>query len=231
MFKDSNEQIKSITKDKNIELSRIKSQKQIKGKDLLELFESLNAGLVSHLSSSEDAINAIDEKIKNLEKQANINPLTKMQNHKKLSKDLKYILNFGKQRDLNTFLVVLDADDFKEINQAYGHVAGDKTLIYISNILKASLRQGTQIYHTKDNEFAIILNRLTKNEAVSIISRILREIASSKLFYKGHNINLTLSAGISKHKEQDEVETFIQRSVGALKEAKNDGKNCFKEAL
>lgn len=231
-FKETNEEFKNIASSSEIDLSEIKDRDdEIKTKELLNLFELFHSNLVQQIRTAEETITQIGLKIEQLETELNINILTKMNNIKALQKDLEKILKFGKDRSLDTFLILLDADNFKKINSEFGHIAGDKTLIYLSSILQSSLRQGTGVYHTKGNEFAIILNRLTRKDTISTISRIVSEISNSKLFYKGNNINLTISAGVVKHKQNDTVDALIERASDALRNAKKSGKNCFKEAL
>jgi diguanylate cyclase (GGDEF)-like protein len=123
---------------------------------------------------------------------------------------------------------MIDADDFKNINDSYGHIAGDKTLIFLTKLIQSSLRKGVKVYRYGGEEFIILLNRTTLEEAKKSVDRIITETSESKLLYKGHNIHLTISAGIACYKKGDTPETLIEKSDSALYEAKDAGKNCFR---
>jgi len=63
-------------------------------------------------------------------------------------------------------LIIFDADDFKKINDTFGHVAGDKTLIYITRLIHNSIRKGIRIYRYGGEEFVIILNRSKEEDGI-----------------------------------------------------------------
>jgi len=127
-------------------------------------------------------------------------------------------------------LVMFDADDFKKINDSFGHIAGDKTLIFLSKLIQNSLRRGTRIYRYGGEEFVVILNRTSLEEALSVVDRIIKETCDSKLLYKGHDIHLTLSAGLASHTQDISADELIEKADKALYEAKKSGKNCFRIA-
>jgi diguanylate cyclase (GGDEF)-like protein len=119
----------------------------------------------------------------------------------------------------------LDVDDFKVINDTFGHIAGDKILIFIANILKKTLRDGDKVFRYGGEEFVIVLNRITDEHCKNITLRILELIRKNKLIYKGQSINVTMSIGATKYKESDNEDTLMSRADKALYRAKNSGKN------
>ena len=165
-----------------------------------------------------------------MERESNIDPLTKAHNRRVLIKDLEELLNFGKDTDLDMHLVMFDADDFKQINDSFGHIAGDKTLIFLSKLIQNSLRRGTRIYRYGGEEFVVILNRTSRDEAIKVVDRIIKETSDSKLLYKNHDIHLTLSAGICSHQHPMSADDILDKADKALYEAKRSGKNCFRSA-
>jgi diguanylate cyclase (GGDEF)-like protein len=140
-------------------------------------------------------------------------------------KDLETILDFGKDKNLDLSLIIFDLDDFKHINDTYGHIAGDKTLIYVAKVLKNSLRNEVKAYRFGGEEFVIVLNRIDIQEAKKIANRILKTISDSKLIYKNNTIKITMSGGITTHKAKDTIESIIERADKALYKAKDNGKN------
>ena len=229
-FYDSNKSIRDISHEKGVELTQYQNEHnsaQVSG--LLTMFNAFQEQVLGELQSAEETIVKLRREIEILERESNIDPLTKAYNRKALVGDLKDILSFGSERNLDLHVALLDADDFKDINDQFGHIAGDKTLIYLTKLLQSSLRRGTRVYRYGGEEFVILFNRMTHGDALRTLERILKETSESKLFYKGNNINLTLSAGLSTHRQNDTAEELIDRADKALYNAKISGKNCFRE--
>ena len=186
--------------------------------------------VLQELQIADETIAKLKLEVERLERESNIDPLTKAHNRRVFIKDLDEVLSFGKDKDMDMHLIMFDADDFKKINDSFGHIAGDKTLIFLSKLIQNSLRRGTRIYRYGGEEFVVILNRTSYEEAVRTVNRIIKEIGESKLLYKGHDIHLTLSAGICSHKQNISADEIIDRADKALYEAKKSGKNCFRSA-
>ena len=221
-FSKTNEHIKKSS----IDLSKItKDLEDLDNTKLLNSFNDFHKNLLSTLKEADNTITKLQEEILQLEKESNIDPLTKLYNKRALLKDLETILEFGKDKDLDLSLIIFDLDDFKKINDTFGHIAGDKTLIYIAKVLKNSLRREIKTYRFGGEEFIVILNRIDLAEAEKIAKRILKTIADSKLIYKNSTIKITMSGGIAKHKRNDTTDSIIERADKALYEAKATGKN------
>ena len=230
-FENSSNNIKEFTGSNTVELNNLHVVKDThpNTKALLAIFNSFQSQILDELHASSETISKLKREIEILEDESNIDSLTKAYNKRALVQDLNEILTFGTNRDLDMHIALLDADNFKHINEKFGHIAGDKTLIYITKLLQNSVRHGTKIYRYTGEKFVILLNRMKIEDAKKSIERILKEARESKLFYKGNNIGLTLSAGISSHKENDDYESLLERSKQALILAKSEGKDCLRE--
>ena len=229
-FQQSSQNLRLISEDNIVDLTEFKKEpSRVHTGELVNLFGNFQRQVIDELQTADETIVRLKLEIEKLERESNIDPLTKVHNRRALIKDLHEVLNFGMDHDLDVHLLFLDADDFKNINDSFGHIAGDKTLIYLAKLLQSSLRRGTRVYRYGGEEFIIILNRTERDEAIKTVDRILKETSESKLFYKGNNIHLTLSAGITSHKKGDTPESFIDRADKGLLAAKEAGKNCFKE--
>jgi diguanylate cyclase (GGDEF)-like protein len=122
-------------------------------------------------------------------------------------------------------LYMIDIDDFKSINDTYGHIVGDKVLIFLANILRKTLREGDKIYRYGGEEFVVVLNRIQRSECLKVAQRIVSLVDINKLIYKELNVNVTISLGITSLKDDDTPDSFIARADKALYEAKKNGKN------
>ncbi len=221
-FSKTNEHIKKSS----IDLSKItKDLEDLDNTKLLESFNDFHKNLLKTLKEADTTIIKLQEEILQLEKESNIDPLTKLYNRRALLRDLETILDFGKDKKLDLSLIIFDLDDFKKINDTFGHIAGDKTLIYVAKVLKSSLRSEVKTYRFGGEEFVVVLNRIDLAEAQKIAKRILKTISESKLIYKNSTIKITMSGGITGHRQNDTIDTIIERADRALYKAKENGKN------
>ncbi len=179
-----------------------------------------SAFLIQNLEELENKIKELESELDKAYKELLIDSLTKAYNRKALKRDLLEILKKGKNRDLDLCIAILDLDDFKKINDTFGHLVGDFVLIKFVQIVKSLIRKTDKIYRYGGDEFIIIFNRSTPLNANEIIERILNKIDKTKLKYKDYLIKLTVSAGITCHKKGDDVESIIKRADEALYEAK-----------
>lgn len=225
-FEHFNSGIKVISDKSKVDIEDVKHDtKRIKRDELISMFSSFQNKIFDELKQADEAILKLKLEIDRLERESNIDPLTKMYNRKALMADIEDVLSHGKEKNLNFNLLIIDIDDFKHVNDNFGHIAGDKTLIYLSKLIQNSLRKGERVYRFGGEEFIIMFNRVSQKSALEISKRLLKDTRESKLFYQGKNINLTLSAGLTKHKKEDDAETIIERADSALYEAKSKGKN------
>lgn len=228
-FEKSNANLKNISDSNVIDISAIKNDyDRVHTQKILNTFDTFQGQILSELKNADETITRLKLEIEKLERESHIDSLTKTYNRRVFTKDLSEILLAVEDKNVDLFLIMIDADDFKNINDSYGHIAGDKTLIFLAKLLESSLRKGVKVYRYGGEEFTIILNRTTLEEAKKSADRIINETAQSKLLYKGHNIHLTISAGVACYKQGDTAESFIDRADQALYEAKDAGKNCFR---
>lgn len=230
-FVKTNDNLKYISDETAINIDNIKKDyASVDTHQVLQAFDNFQNKILEELQSADETIAKLKLEVERLERESNIDPLTKAHNRRVLVKDLEELINFGKDKDIDMHLVMFDADDFKQINDTFGHIAGDKTLIFLSKLIQNSLRRGTRIYRYGGEEFVVILNRTSAEEATKIVDRIIKETCDSKLLYKNHDIHLTLSAGICSHKQSMSADELLDRADKALYEAKRSGKNCFRSA-
>ncbi len=230
-FVKSNDNLKTISDATAINIDAIKKDyESVDTHQILQAFDNFQDKIFQELQAADETIVKLKLEVERLERESNIDPLTKAHNRRVLIKDLEELLSFGKDTDLDMHLVMFDADDFKQINDSFGHIAGDKTLIFLSKLIQNSLRRGTRIYRYGGEEFVVILNRTSREEAHKIVDRIIKETSDSKLLYKNHDIHLTLSAGICSHQHPMSVDDLLDKADKALYEDKRNGKNCFRSA-
>ncbi len=230
-FVKTSDNLRFISDETAINIDAIKKDySSIDTNQVIQAFDHFQSKILEELHVADDTIAKLKLEVERLERESNIDPLTKAHNRRVLIKDLEEVLHFGKEKDIDMHLVMFDADDFKKINDSFGHIAGDKTLIFLTKLIQNSLRRGTRIYRYGGEEFVVILNRMSHEEAQKVVERIIKETCESKLLYKNHDIHLTLSAGLCSHRRNMSSEELLDKADKALYEAKNSGKNCFRSA-
>ena len=187
-------------------------------------FNEIQDHMIDEVARANSIISNLTSQIKDLEEKSNIDPLTKVFNRGALDSYIKELCD-NVNKNYETHLLVIDIDDFKQINDKFGHIAGDKILIYISKILKRTLRDGDKVFRYGGEEFMVVLNRIQMEQCKIIANRLLKLIGENKLIYKGNTIGVTVSIGATQLKVGDTPDSFISRADKALYSSKHSGKN------
>jgi len=125
-------------------------------------------------------------------------------------------------------VVMLDIDDFKNINDTYGHYAGDKVLKIVAKKCKESLRETDLIGRYGGEEFAILLPHTEKQEAAIVVERLRKSIADCRIPYGDRIISITVSIGLAVMDERMQtLDQLMIKADEALYIAKSNGKNCI----
>lgn len=125
-------------------------------------------------------------------------------------------------------ILMLDIDNFKNINDTYGHTFGDKVIRTVSKILKNLSRDSDIVARYGGEEFIILLPNTNINEAINLANRIRLDIQNKDIMFTADTIvSVTISTGATELNSEDdiEIEEFITRCDKALYQAKENGKN------
>ncbi|WP_299934373.1 GGDEF domain-containing protein [Sulfuricurvum sp.] len=189
-----------------------------------EKFSAIQDHLSDEVTRANDVIYTLLEQVKTLEMKTSLDPLTKAFNRYALQEHLKAVLEKEKL-DFESFALMIDVDNFKLINDRFGHIAGDKVLIFIAKLLKKALRDGDRVYRFGGEEFIILLNRTDSAGAQLVAERLLNLCRNNKPLFQNQQIPVTLSIGLTKIIEGDTMDAIITRSDVALYRAKKNGKD------
>jgi len=222
-YKDTNEVFEELTQIHQQTLQEC-SEIHIDLPSITEKFTLIQDQMSEEVLRANKVITDLSLKVKDLERTSNLDPLTKVFNRRALTTYLDTLCERKNITD-QLHLLLLDIDDFKKINDTYGHIAGDKILIFITNTLRKTLRDGDKIFRYGGEEFIVILNRIDNATCKEIAHRILKLISSNQLIYKGNSLNVTISIGTTSYHSGDTPETIINRADKALYKSKNGGKN------
>lgn len=122
-------------------------------------------------------------------------------------------------------VAILDIDNFKKINDTYGHLVGDRALMHVVNQIKQSLRTFDVVMRYGGEEFVIILPNTDEINGVVALERVRERISKKPLKVGNQLIKLTVSIGLKEITLDEEAMTAIERADMALYQAKRNGKN------
>jgi len=125
-------------------------------------------------------------------------------------------------------LAVLDVDDFKRVNDTYGHKGGDDALQQLARIFKLKLRSSDAVARFGGEEFVLLLPDLDVDAAVAHVMRLQREVTSHVFLSDDKHIFITFSAGVTLVTPSDTLTGAVERADEAMYAAKRAGKNCVR---
>ena len=150
--------------------------------------------------------------------------LTGLYNRRYVKDDLVSEIKRHDPGEVGNYIVMADVDNFKQINDRYGHDAGDKVLICISNIMEDVCRRH-KVIRWGGEEFMIVLFSVTKEEAFEISENVRKEVEAFPFFYNGKRYFCSITLGITHYDDSRSVDSNIVRADQALYYGKKHGKN------
>jgi len=164
--------------------------------------------------------------MKKLQKLAVTDGLTKLYNSRSFYSQLETEVDRFNRYKHPLALLLLDLDHFKEYNDSYGHLEGDKILVRFSQIIKSCLRTNDSAYRYGGEEFTVILPETAGPEANTVAQRIRSSLEAERFSPgNGQDVQITISIGVTEYQEKEELSTFIQRADKAMYVSKQNGRN------
>jgi diguanylate cyclase len=157
-------------------------------------------------------------------------PLTQAMNRRGLEEAFRIETARAARYESPLALAMLDLDDFKKLNDSLGHVAGDRALVHLAQIMKATLRPTDLLARLGGEEFAVLFPATDIEEAAQATERLQKELARSNFAFEGKPAPLAFSAGVANWRNAEVLEELIRRADAALYSAKRAGKNRVSRA-
>lgn len=128
-------------------------------------------------------------------------------------------------------VIAIDIDHFKTINDSFGHAAGDKVLVVLTETSTGILRPGDIFARFGGEEFFILLPETLLDEAFNVAERLKAKIADIRIANVGNtDIVFTVSMGVAAQTNETDIKQLLDRADQALYMAKNEGRNCIRIA-
>ncbi|GAG80670.1 unnamed protein product [marine sediment metagenome] len=177
--------------------------------------------LILHDASSEISL---EQRCQSLHREATKDSLTKLANRAEFDRVHEMFVTANRQQQMPCSLIILDLDRFKDINDTYGHQAGDDGIISVATLLKSSCRPGDLVARYGGEEFVMLCadcDNAVATRRAEQIRRALSEIFQPKMQGKP----VTASFGVTEIQPGDTPETMLRRADRALLMAKAKGRN------
>ena len=129
-------------------------------------------------------------------------------------------------------LAIVDLDHFKQVNDTYGHAAGDRVLQRVAEVLRSSVRQADWVGRWGGEEFVVVLPGATEVQALMALERLREMVSLRPIDSDGHHVQVSISAGFAVSRAQDDgLDEVMARADQALYRAKDAGRNqvCYSD--
>jgi diguanylate cyclase len=156
---------------------------------------------------------------------ARIDPLTGIANRKSFEERIAREIVKKPSAELAVVMLLWDLDNFKIINDSYGHRAGDRVLQSVAACFMAAVRADDFVARIGGEEFVMLLGGTNIAQAMIIANQVRSAIEALRLHFRGTPVRITISCGLAELREHDTAETAFDRADSALYRAKHSGKN------
>lgn len=181
--------------------------------------------LVRKVEQMEVETSKVKARMQEEQLRARTDPLTGLPNRTAYEQHLESEMGRWNRYQTRFSMAVGDIDFFKKINDALGHLAGDRVLRLVTKVLSHNLRSTDFIARFGGEEFVILFPSTGANEAFNATEKLRQAIVDSPFNFKGERVEVSISFGVAEVAALDDVETLFTRADQALYHAKQQGRN------
>ena len=186
---------------------------------------SNNASLRGKLASSQKILTSQQRQIEMLRTAVLVDGMTQLANRSYFDDKLAEMIRLRQRYDEPFFLIILDVDHFKTINDSHGHQAGDLVLKEVATRIKSALRESDFLARFGGDEFALILIKSTPEAAEAVAKKLCGNIREGSFNFEGAELKVTLSIGAAEATAFDTTESLLERADAALYRVKESGRD------
>lgn len=186
---------------------------------------SNNASLKEKLAGSQKILSAQQRQIEQLRTAVLVDGMTHLANRSYFDDKLAEMIRLRQRYEEVFFLIILDVDRFKSINDTCGHQAGDFVLREVAGTIRCALRESDFLARFGGDEFALILIKSTPQAAEAVAHKLCEAVRTSRYLFEGAEITVTLSIGAAEATAFDTADSLVERADAALYRVKQSGRD------
>jgi diguanylate cyclase len=186
----------------------------------------INERLQSRLAATEEKIQEQTRQIESHLAEARTDALTGLPNRRAFDDELARRIAEWRRKRATFCLLLIDIDRFKQLNDRYGHPAGDHALRGVADVLRHVLREMDMVARIGGEDFATLLPSTDFRDAVRAAGRVGGAVAAETFRFEREEIRLTVSLGLARVEAWDDPVSLVKRADEALYSAKGGGRNC-----
>ena len=187
--------------------------------------EAENTEIQDKLKKSTIELESLHVELTDAKEQARIDSLTGLYNRRFFDGEMGKQLGMAKEKGWIFSLIMFDLDEFKNFNDTYGHIVGDKLLKTVAKEMTSIFNNNYYICRYGGEEISVICADAKLEKALKMAEKIRRYIVNMEFTVRGKHAQVTLSGGVSQYRKGDKVLDMIDRADQALYKAKKAGKN------
>ena len=204
--------------DEVLKETRLVQSEALKARDKMVLARQ-------EVQDAESRIHALEAKLQHLSELVREDQLTGSLNRRGLDDVFERETARADRRGTPLCIAILDLDDFKKLNDTYGHIAGDAALKHLVKIVKDTLRSMDVIARFGGEEFLILMPETSVEAAATTMTRLQRELTKHFFLHDNEKVLITFSAGVALRRPNEEQTELVKRADKAMYTAKQTGKN------
>lgn len=177
------------------------------------------------VDAAEHRIVELEAELARASEQVRIDSLTGALNRRGLGEAFAREIAVAERRGKPLAVALLDVDNFKELNDSFGHAVGDDALTHLARVVRETVRPGDSVARFGGEEFLVLLPDADAEAAVAVMVRVQRELTRRFFLHEHARVLITFSAGVAGYEPGEPQAATIARADQALYEAKHSGKN------
>jgi diguanylate cyclase len=174
---------------------------------------------------AEGKVRKLEAELEHVSEQVSQDQLTGVLNRRGLDEAMQREMARAERRKTGLCVAVIDLDNFKKLNDTYGHQAGDDALIHLTKVVRKTLRPTDTVARFGGEEFIILFSETDLAQAVLVTRRLQRELTKRFFLHNNERLLITFSAGVAMLASGETQEAVFARADKAMYQAKVQGKN------
>jgi diguanylate cyclase len=179
----------------------------------------------TRVQEAEQRIQELEVQVSKLGDLTRADPLTGILNRRGMDDAFQKSISLAARQKLPLCVALLDIDNFKKLNDTYGHKAGDQALTLVATTISSSLRASDSVARIGGEEFAILMPATPLDAAADVVRRLQRNLTNAIFLYENQQLFVTFSAGVVLWIDGEQPNAVLERADRALYRAKRAGKN------